>query len=159
MLDPGYSHSNRLSFRDVRGRFRVEGFHCHHLIPVEIVDRRVFATFFGMVRAVGFDVDDFQANGMHLPCTIAQARAFGLPLHRGGHPRYNELIAERISQLTHFGPIDAMQGISALQCHLRRTLRRPAIKTVAQIGGDTDFRRLDAEVEMLWGTTSELDTA
>ena len=151
--------AGRVSFRDIRSRYPIRGFHCHHLVPIEIVERRVFSTFFGMIRATGFDPDDFLTNGMHLPSTEQQACAFDLPLHRGGHPRYNELVAERISQLTRCGPVDALRGIYGLQQSQRQGLRyapqKFAKRATRKPGADTDFRRLDAEVEMLWGQTSQ----
>ncbi|MGL5839407.1 MAG: AHH domain-containing protein, partial [Sphingorhabdus sp.] len=80
------------TFRAVRSRVRINGFHCHHLIPIEVVERRVFAKLFGSVRTEGFDPNDFQSNGMHLPNTEKQAAIFRMPLHRGPHPRYNEMV-------------------------------------------------------------------
>lgn len=147
-----------ISFREVRGRFPVSGFHCHHIIPIEIVERRSLAVFFGHVRAHGFDPNDFSINGTHLPSTELQAAAFGLPLHRGGHPRYNEIVGDMIAPLTRMDPMLASARLRQLQFRLRTVLRpnraTPVIRSRGCFPANADFRRLDAAVDMLWGTAA-----
>lgn len=46
---------------------------------------------------VGFD--DFRANGLLLPTTEAATLRTGMPLHRGPHRRYNELVIERVGRI------------------------------------------------------------
>jgi len=48
-----------------------------------------------MVRG-GFDFDDFEKNGVLLPATEQVAFETGQPLHRGPHPRYNQLVIDRL---------------------------------------------------------------
>jgi hypothetical protein len=144
-----------LTFREVKQRFRIHGSHCHHLVPIELIERRAFAYFFGKVRAQGFEPNDFSSNGMHLPCFERRASAFSLPLHRGAHPRYNQFGAERIAAIEHLTPKHACFQISLLQQDLRRGLRscqsnslqRP--RNLADM--NVDFRRLDADVDYLFG--------
>ncbi len=46
---------------------------------------------------IGFD--DFRINGLLLPSTTDAALETGLPLHRGPHQAYNQLVAERVGQV------------------------------------------------------------
>ncbi len=148
------SRAVTLTFREVKLRLRIEGFHCHHLIPVELVESRSFAYFFGKVRAEGFAPNDFASNGMHLPCCERRAIAFGLPLHRGAHPRYNQFVAEKIAAFEHLPPKDACFQLSQLQQELRRSLRgyqSGRLKQVRDLNNmNVDFTRLDADVEKLF---------
>jgi A nuclease family of the HNH/ENDO VII superfamily with conserved AHH len=142
-----------LSFREARLRFKIKGFHCHHVIPLEIVERRGFAAFFGVIRAAGFNPHDFLSNGMHLPSDERQAAIFRLPLHRGAHPRYNEMVAERVAGLADLPTEMALRKIGELQVSLKEGLRmgQRVSKTVRQpFQSAADFRRLDEEVALLW---------
>lgn len=112
-----------ISFQLVRTRVRIEGFNCHHLIPRQVVESRGFARFFGNLRGEGFNPDDFLSNGMHLPSNEKLALAFGLPMHRGPHPQYNELVASHIAALQPLKPKEALNGVALLQKRLRLSLR------------------------------------
>jgi hypothetical protein len=143
-----------LTFREVKKRLRIEGFHCHHLIPTSVTERRSFANFFGNVRAEGFDPNDFSQNGMHLPCCEKRARAFGLPLHRGGHPRYDEFVAEKVAMLVELSPHEACRELSRLQETLRRSLRIRNSGSFRKINDlrnfEVDFRKLECEVRLCY---------
>lgn len=80
---PGYQH----------------GMQRHHLLPLQLRQRKVFASLLADLPydAVGFD--DFRFNGLLLPTKDAAALHLGLPLHRGPHRIYNEVVAERIGQI------------------------------------------------------------
>lgn len=68
----------------------------HHLIPLQaasISDIRISLDDMG---CDGFDFDDFEKKGVLLPSDEAMALKTGEPLHRGPHPRYNELVIERL---------------------------------------------------------------
>lgn len=112
-----------VSFRQMRGKVRIGGFHAHHLIPKQISEHRHFAQFIGNLRGAGLDLDDFEENGMHLPCTQQLAEIFQLPVHRGAHPRYNALVADQVGKLENLPIHDALLGIRSLQCSLRSGLR------------------------------------
>jgi hypothetical protein len=148
------------TFRKVKLNYRIEGFQCHHIIPIEVVEHRALANFFGSVRATGFEPDDFATNGMHLPCVENQAAAFRLPLHRGAHPHYNRLVADRVAALVGLEPEDACLKLHELQAHLRCELRSDqlaaSLKERDPCKSTADFRNLEAEVELLWGSTNQL---
>jgi A nuclease family of the HNH/ENDO VII superfamily with conserved AHH len=112
-----------ISFHTVKTKFRIDGFNCHHLIPRQVVEARSFARFFGNLRSEGFDADDFISNGMHLPSTEKLALIFKLPMHRGPHPHYNELVATHGSDIARLKPSVAMGQIADLQKRLRGSLR------------------------------------
>jgi A nuclease family of the HNH/ENDO VII superfamily with conserved AHH len=142
-----------LTFREMRRRFKLDGFHAHHVIPIKVIEKRAFASFFGQLRAAGFDPDDFGNNGMHLPCTEIQAAAFKLPLHRGPHPRYNEMVALRIAAFERLHVQDALHEVAMLQHSLKWGLRNATLHPRDPFSSKTDFRKLDAEVDLLWGST------
>lgn len=83
----------------------------HHLIPLqaasiaEIREPLDEIAGAGRIRSggkdqcsggYGFDFDNFETNGVLLPSDEAMALKTGHPLHRGPHPRYNELVIERL---------------------------------------------------------------
>jgi A nuclease family of the HNH/ENDO VII superfamily with conserved AHH len=70
------------------------GFQRHHVIPVNIIGGRVFAGLFALVVQLGFNPQSFVANGLLLPATEHMAVRTGLPLHRGPHKQYDNLVAE-----------------------------------------------------------------
>ena len=112
----------RVSFRQVRSNIRITGFNCHHIIPHQVANALVFGMFFGMMKSIGFSADDFVANGMHLPCDEKTAYMIGRPIHRGGHPLYNKLVAEQIAQIQHLPILEARLALSALISDLRSAL-------------------------------------
>jgi A nuclease family of the HNH/ENDO VII superfamily with conserved AHH len=111
-----------VSFRQVRSNIRMPGFNCHHIIPHQVANALVFGLFFGMMKSVGFSSDNFLANGMHLPCDEKTAYMIGRPIHRGGHPQYNKLVAEQIAQIQHLPILEAQLALIALISNLRSAL-------------------------------------
>jgi A nuclease family of the HNH/ENDO VII superfamily with conserved AHH len=111
-----------VSFRQVRSNIRMLGFNCHHIIPHQVANALVFGLFFGMMKSVGFSSDNFLANGMHLPCDEKTAYMIGRPIHRGGHPQYNKLVAEQIAQIQHLPILEAQLALIALISNLRSAL-------------------------------------
>jgi hypothetical protein len=118
-----------------RGRLLASGvsaekFQCHHLIPAEIVYSSCFDSFFGRLRQLGFRPHDFDTNGIALPCTERAAFANGLPLHRGPHPRYTEIVSHRVATIEadyrkSCGAMEEpLQRIYWLQNGLRKALER-----------------------------------
>lgn len=115
---------------------------------------------------VGFD--DFRANGLLLPATDRATKRTGLPLHRGPHRRYNEMVFERVGAIERSwssqrarDPQDA--GVQAcfrlrlLQSALRRRLlserNRILLNRNDPLGTGFDFTDLDAMAESLWAAT------
>lgn len=125
------------------------------------------AVLFGHARSCGFNPNDFTTNGTHLPCTEKQAATFGLPLHRGGHPKYNEMVADLVAPLAKVDRHNALIGLRQVQ-HRLRTALRPALPLATRrrrgpFPPETDFHRLDAAIGILWQQTApalaELDIA
>ena len=82
-----------------------------------------------MFNAIGRDrvrFDDFRASGLLLPSSDEATTRTGMPLHRGPHRRYNELVIERVGRIeegwsavhgkdTEQALIEALQRLSLLQ--------------------------------------------
>ena len=115
---------------------------------------------------VGFD--DFRANGLLLPATEEATHRTGMPLHRGPHRRYNELVIERVGRIeerwvkAHETDPDAareeaIMRLRLLQSALRRRLlserRRMILNRKDPLGTGFDFTELDAMAEALWAST------
>ena len=114
-------------------------------------------------RRTGFD--DFRLNGMLLPaCDLAAVR-MGLPLHRGPHRTYNEMVLDRLGTIEanwsarrarrhREADEGAVMRIALLQQALRRRLldeRTPLVLNRHQpLGEGRDFTLLDALAEELW---------
>lgn len=111
-----------VSFRNVRSKIRITGFNCHHLIPKQIIEAQKFGIFFGTMKSLGFSPNDFCTNGMHLPCDEKTAYMIGRPIHMGGHPMYNQLVAQQIAEIEKLPILDALAGLRTLQSHLRSAL-------------------------------------
>lgn len=117
-------------------------------------------------NSVGFD--DFRANGLLLPSTGSAALRTGMPLHRGPHRSYNELVIERVGQIEQSWQalrgkdadqalIDALMRLRLLQSALRRRLlserRRFILNRKDPLGTGYDFAELDAMADALWNAT------
>lgn len=109
------------------------GYQRHHLVPVNLIRRRAFEPLFFSVTSVGFDARNFLSNGVSLPATESMVELTGLPLHRGPHRRYDQLVAECLNEITNeiitgeiMSPVSAYRRISELQGLLRRALRHDA---------------------------------
>lgn len=109
------------------------GFQRHHLIPVNLTMRPAFGSLFMSVASVGFDPQDFLTNGVLLPAAEFMSEMTGLPLHRGPHQLYDQLVADGLNEILIdliSGRIDssiaAYRRISELQGMFRRALRYDA---------------------------------
>ena len=111
-----------VSFRQVRSNIRIKGFNCHHIIPLQISEAQAFGMFFGIMKSEGFSANNFLANGMHLPCDEKTAYMIGRPIHRGGHPQYNKLVAEHIARIQDMPILEARLALNALIFDLRSAL-------------------------------------
>ena len=142
----------------------------HHLLPCQVLGREVFGR---LVERLGRDTigfEDFRRNGLLLPATEAATRRTMLPLHRGPHRLYNEVVAERIGQIelgwqsarsTSSGDADfkALMRLDLLQRALRRRLLAPDRKPIRlnlkdPLGCSLDFAGLDALADSLWAATA-----
>lgn len=113
--------------------------------------------------------DDFQTNGILLPGAESVALEARLPLHRGPHRIYNELVLERVATVekewSHTRKLDetqarrtALSRIRLIQSALARRLggegKKPLLLNRRDpIGRGIDYANLDAMAERLWGAT------
>lgn len=151
----------------------VPGLQRHHLLPRVLVSQRCFVR---LIEALGLRAgfDDFRRNGMLLPATEDAAVRMGLPLHRGPHRAYTEMVGERLGWIEagwvatrcndrDKAGIAAQVALTQLQVDLRRSLLDPQ-RTVRlnrndPLGRGTDFTRIDAMAETLWGATQRANGA
>lgn len=140
----------------------------HHLLPRQLLGRRCFGTLFGDIGRSRVGFDDFRANGLLLPTTESATLRMGMPLHRGPHRTYNELVIERVGRIeadwskTRYSDperalIEALMRLRLLQSALRRRLlherRRLILNRKDPLGTGFDFSDLDAMAESLWAAT------
>lgn len=138
------------------------GLQRHHLLPRQLLGKAAFAKFIGRLGAERMGFHDFRRNGMLLPASGAAARRLGLPLHRGPHRHYNEMVIERFGQIERTwlqapgarnAEIDALARIDWLQRALRRRLLDPAHWCDAPLNRcdpALDFAHLDRMADTLW---------
>jgi hypothetical protein len=167
-----HSQRPRIPFRSVNRRDR-PGYDSqmqrHHLLPRQLLTRPSLRILLESMdrRRVGFD--DFRINGMLLPAGEESAVMTSLPLHRGPHRHYNDMVMERVGQIERDWSArrglsgtsacdDAMMRLALLQAALRRRLldtmgRRLLLNRRDPRGGAVDFSDLDAMADALWGAT------
>ena len=159
---------NCVSFRSVNRRGQPgfdPGWQRHHLLPRQVIYRRSFAAMFDTIGPHRFCFDDFRSNGLLLPATDQASLRSGMPLHRGPHHRYNEVVTERVGRIEwqwscncRYDPESALRTalwqLGLLQGALRRGLLAERRKFVLHardpIGTGFDFAELDAMAETLW---------
>jgi hypothetical protein len=165
------SPRKRVSFRAVNRRGSPDydpGLQRHHILPRQLLSRPSFAP---MLSALGRDrlcFEDFRRNGLLLPANDDAAVRIGLPLHRGPHREYNQLVTERVGQIeAHWAAIrlrapevalsEAYERLELLQRALRRRLldqqRRLRLNRRDPLGTGVDFSELDAMAAQLWPAT------
>jgi hypothetical protein len=141
------------------------GLQRHHILPRQLLSHRCFGEMFAGVGrgAVGFD--DFRANGLLLPSTEKATIRTGMPLHRGPHRRYNEVVIARVGRIEErwarlrlrddvAAQMETLERLRLLQGALRRQLlaqrRRMLLNRKDPLGTGFDFSELDAMAEALW---------
>jgi len=142
----------------------------HHLLPRQLLAKGSFGPLFDAIGRDRVGFDDFRHNGLLLPASDDAAVRVGLPLHRGPHRTYNEMVCERIGQIeADWATIrikapevaldQALMRINLLQRALRRRLlyerRRLLLNRHDPLGSGVDFSELDAMADMLWSGTSD----
>ena len=118
------------------------------------------------LRRVGFQ--DFRANGLLLPANEEAAVQKSMPLHRGPHRDYNEMVIERVGCVEETwsrqrlsdpatAMVDSLYRLSLLQSALRKRLladrRGIVLNREDPLGTGFDFTELDAMAELLWAAT------
>jgi A nuclease family of the HNH/ENDO VII superfamily with conserved AHH len=79
-------------FRRREADVRYKNFQQHHLIPIAVLKNNVLLHYFNILEQHGFSPHDFTSNGILLPSTVSAAEKHNLPLHRGPHKYYNDLV-------------------------------------------------------------------
>ncbi|MEE4451135.1 AHH domain-containing protein [Novosphingobium resinovorum] len=151
------------------------GLQRHHLLPRQLLGRAAFQHMFESIGGQRYRFEDFRENGLLLPCDEPAALRMGLPLHRGPHRHYSQLVMERVGQIEsawarlstrdpHAAQVQAHMRLELLQRALRRYLldgqrRRLKLNSRDPLGAGVDFVALDAMVEALWGATRPAEAA
>ncbi len=71
----------------------------HYLSPCQLLGNRQFAQLLDHIGRDRIGFDDFRFNGLLLPSVETAAVVLGLPLHRGPHRQYNEVVSARVAQI------------------------------------------------------------
>ena len=87
------------SVNRVHSKGHKPNFQRHHLIPLQAVSSPHLQELFALSPSLLVDLNDFATNGRLLPSRPYEALTSGLPLHRGPHYRYNELVICRLVQI------------------------------------------------------------
>jgi len=167
------SARNTLSFRAVNVKGTPDydpGMQRHHLLPRQLLSNKCFGPLFDLIGRDRLGFEDFRANGLLLPASDTAARRIGLPMHRGPHRDYNQLVIERVGQVEaqwatkrsrapEIALDEAVARITLLQRALRRRLLNPRRKPFMlnrydPMGQNVNFAEIDAMVEMLWPETN-----
>lgn len=150
------------------------GMQRHHLLPIQLVSGRHFSRLFELIGRERIGFDDFRFNGLLLPAMEKAAIVLGLPLHRGPHRQYNEVVAARVSQIEgdwnrkrkideELAGEEVLMRMRLLQAALRRSLLQPASRRIKLNKHDpfqqsVDFAALDAMADTIWsGTGSDAE--
>lgn len=175
---PTGSHSRAfIPFRSVNNPDK-PGYHPglqrHHLLPRALLGRRAFSRMIATLGTERIGFHDFRRNGLLLPATESGAQRIGLPLHRGPHGTYSEMVIERIGQIEmgwsrtrrydiELASMESLMRLDLLQRALRRRLLTPPKgeeivlnkhdPALAQHDPSLDYSHLDHMAEMLWEAT------
>ncbi|MDC8753179.1 AHH domain-containing protein [Erythrobacter sp. sf7] len=137
----------------------------HHLLPRQLLSRRCFGRIFALMGRERVGFDDFRSNGLLLPANEEATLRTGMPLHRGPHRRYNEVVIARVGRIEEAWALgcprnpeaaleDALMRLQLLQTALRRQLlsdrRRVLLNRRDPLGTGFDFSELDAMAEAIW---------
>ena len=144
------------------------GLQRHHLLPKQLLNKRYFGRMFNSIGTVRVGFDDFRFNGLLLPSTEQASLDTGLPLHRGPHPVYNELVIERVGAIESRWELvqrkdpetarqEALERMRLLQRALRLRLitekKGFVLNRNDPLGTGFDFATLDAMAETIWSST------
>ena len=165
----------RLPFRSINRRDRPgyePGVQRHHILPRQLLSRACFAPMLAQLGTERLGFDDFRLNGLLLPANDRTALAVGLPLHRGPHRSYNEMVFERVGGIEagwaalrprapEVALRRALHDLEQLQHQLRRELldqrNRLRLNRRDPLGTGVDFTHLDAMADLLWPATAPLE--
>jgi A nuclease family of the HNH/ENDO VII superfamily with conserved AHH len=153
-------------FKGMAGVKARSEFQLHHLLPVSVFGHSHFSKSFKILESDGFDPRYYSLNGLALPATERAASFWKMPMHRGPHRRYNELVAARVAHIlselersncSHHARSEAIGRLNLLICALRRILSgdRPFILLSSRdpINSTAHFCNIDAACDRLWVAT------
>jgi A nuclease family of the HNH/ENDO VII superfamily with conserved AHH len=153
-------------FRGMTGVGVRPEFQLHHLLPVGVFGHRNFSTSFQLLRADGFDPRFYSVNGLFLPATESAAMLWKMPMHRGPHRQYNELVAARVDTILlemqrrcyiMSARYEAVERLNLLIATLRRILTggRTFLRLSSRdpLHSHAHFCDIDAACERLWLVT------
>lgn len=142
----------------------------HHLLPCQLLTLPCFGCMLESLGHQRIGFDNFRVNGLLLPCSAKAAIRTGLPLHRGPHRLYSEMVIERVGQVERTwsaasprapeqARLDALMRLGLLQRALRRRLLAPRHGSIMlnrhdPLGAGRDFSELDMMAEAIWGATA-----
>ncbi len=144
------------------------GMQRHHLLPCQLLSKNCFGRMFDALGPHNVGFEDFRKNGLLLPANEESAVRLALPLHRGPHREYNQMVIERVGRIEQdwsgrclTSPARAMEDalfrLDLLQTALRKRLladrRRILLNSKDPVGTGFDFTELDAMAEQLWKAT------
>lgn len=175
MTTPKAAPRTALPFRSVnvpgRPGYNV-GLQRHHVLPRQLLEARGINELIEGLGEDSLGFHDFRRNGLLLPATDEAAVRLGLPLHRGPHQTYNQLVIERMGQIeagwqkrrrgrqADRALSEALLRIDLLQRALRRRLLNPASWRGSALNTRDpalecalDFSHLDRMAEALWAAT------
>ncbi len=170
MITYGFSLRAHIPFRSVNvpGKPGYKGgLQRHHLLPRQLLGRRAFTRMICAIGPERIGFHDFRRNGLLLPATEQGAQAIGLPLHRGPHSTYSEMVIERFGQVEmgwsrtrryddELAALEALMRLDLLQRALRRRMLSPPKGEVIVLNRRDpalDYSHLDRMAEMLWHAT------
>jgi len=148
-------------------RYRA-GVQRHHILPRQLLEMAGIGDMIATIGAGCLGFHDFRHNGLLLPATDEEAVRMGLPLHRGPHHGYNQMVIERMGQIdagwrksrrAHGDAralVEAITRIDWLQRALRRRLLDPLNWRGAPLHARDpalDFSHLDRMANALWAET------
>lgn len=144
------------------------GLQRHHLLPRQLLGKKCFGSLFDVIGVNFIGFEDFRSNGLLLPANENTSLKTGMPLHRGPHRIYNELVIERMGRIearweavrktdSETACLEALERMRLLQRALRRRLMSERRKIVLNrkdpLGTGYNFDQLDAMAEELWSST------
>ncbi|MDA7787971.1 AHH domain-containing protein [Sphingomonadaceae bacterium] len=164
----------RLSFAAVNRRGTREyrpDMQRHHLLPKQLMNHSSLGRFIVAVDPASFGFEDFRRNGLLLPCEEETASRLSLPLNRGPHPEYNEMVSAKVGVIEvdwsvaryrrpKLAKTQARLRLALLQRDLRESLlasatAAPKLNRHCKLGAGIDFTQLDAMAQQLWDRSGE----
>ncbi len=142
----------------------------HHILPRQALVWPGLTRLFDGIGREPMGFDDFRRNGLLLPARERTALRLGLPMHRGPHRDYNQMVIERLGRIESIWSRHrsrdcdaarraALRQIGQLQDRLRRRIldrREPVRFTRADpFLHQRDYTVLDRMAEELWASSGE----